>query len=409
MIRHIVDQHADEAAFLWQLRDAAAVGPRYTLSALADLDERVEAHLDGLRVAGPHAWEACAEVLPLETPGEVFVVAALALHAGAFDKLASILDAAGLDPVRSRGIVSAIGWTPLDRIDVSLRAFLEPRGPAALQRFGIAGAALHRADPGPPLTQALFSTDAPLKARALRAVGELGRMDLRSIVRQDFGAADADVRFWAAWSAALLGDAAAAEVLWSFAEGGGQNAVRAIQLAARASPLAIARVQLERVSDARTALLGAVALGDPAGLPRLFDALREPSLARLAGHGIASMTGIDTWSSGFVGRAPEGFSAGPTDDPRDEAVALDPDDVLPWPNADAIEAACRRLPLAAGIRHFAGEPVSEAVLERVLLDGTQSQRMAAAIERCVLSPGVPLEEVRAPGFRQQRGTGEVVS
>jgi uncharacterized protein (TIGR02270 family) len=401
MIRHIVDQHADEAAFLWHLRDTAAVGPRYTLSALADLDERVEAHLDGLRVAGPHAWEACAEVLPLEAPGEVFVVAALALHADAFDKLAAILDAAGLDPVLSRGIVSAMGWTPLDRIGLSLQAFLKPGGPAALQRLGIAGAALHRADPGPTLEQALFSTDAPLKARALRAVGELGRMNLLRVVRQDLGAEHEDVRFWAAFSAALLGDAAAAEVLWSFAEGGGRNAARAIQLAARVSPPAVARGRLDRVGDARTALLGAVALGEPASLPRIFDALRNPALARLAGHGIATMTGLDTRSPGFVGRAPEGFSAGPTDDPRDEDVSPDPDGVLPWPNPDKIEAACFRVPLAAGVRHLAGEPVSEAVIERVLREGTQSQRLAAAIERCVLTPGVPLEEVRAPGFRQR--------
>src|SRR4051812_1330674 len=113
MIRHVVDQHAEEAAFLWHLRAAAAVGPRHTLGALADLDERVEAHLDGLRIAGPRAWEVCAEALPLKEPGEVFVVAALALHLGAHEQLSAVLDAAGLDAVRARGIVSAIGWTPL--------------------------------------------------------------------------------------------------------------------------------------------------------------------------------------------------------------------------------------------------------------------------------------------------------
>lgn len=45
----IIDQHAEGAAFLWLLRDAAVAAPHYSLKDLAGLDNRVEAHLDGLR------------------------------------------------------------------------------------------------------------------------------------------------------------------------------------------------------------------------------------------------------------------------------------------------------------------------------------------------------------------------
>src|SRR5690242_4412825 len=45
----VVGRHADEASFLWLLRDGAVRAPHYTLRDLARLDERVEAHLDGLR------------------------------------------------------------------------------------------------------------------------------------------------------------------------------------------------------------------------------------------------------------------------------------------------------------------------------------------------------------------------
>jgi hypothetical protein len=52
IIAEIVSQHAEEAAFLWLLRSNAVGAPHYSLKDLAKLDGRVEAHLDGLRVAG---------------------------------------------------------------------------------------------------------------------------------------------------------------------------------------------------------------------------------------------------------------------------------------------------------------------------------------------------------------------
>lgn len=52
IIIDIVSQHAEEAAFLWLLRDRAVYAPHYSLADLSELDDRVEAHLDGLRIAG---------------------------------------------------------------------------------------------------------------------------------------------------------------------------------------------------------------------------------------------------------------------------------------------------------------------------------------------------------------------
>ena len=50
VIPDIVSQHVEEAAFLWLLRSNAIRQPHYALKDIAKLDDRVEAHLDGLRV-----------------------------------------------------------------------------------------------------------------------------------------------------------------------------------------------------------------------------------------------------------------------------------------------------------------------------------------------------------------------
>ncbi|HEY5911072.1 MAG TPA: hypothetical protein VJA21_10760, partial [Verrucomicrobiae bacterium] len=74
----VVEQHAEEAAFLWTQRDRAVAAPNYRLKDLARLDERVEAHLDGLRIAGQFGWQLCQKALQEPGPGEVFAAAVLA-------------------------------------------------------------------------------------------------------------------------------------------------------------------------------------------------------------------------------------------------------------------------------------------------------------------------------------------
>ncbi|HZX47842.1 MAG TPA: hypothetical protein VFF47_01335 [Nitrospirota bacterium] len=59
IIPDIITQHAEEVAFLWLLRERAVYAPHYSLKDLAKLDDRVEAHLDGLSIVGDAGWEIC--------------------------------------------------------------------------------------------------------------------------------------------------------------------------------------------------------------------------------------------------------------------------------------------------------------------------------------------------------------
>ncbi|MGZ8952659.1 MAG: hypothetical protein ACXW01_13555, partial [Methylobacter sp.] len=98
VIPHIIDQHAEEAAFLWLLRHNAVYAPHYNLKDLAKLDGRVEAHIDGLRIAGDYGWEACCNNLESKESGEVFATACLALEGNNIDRINKVYQVAEETP-----------------------------------------------------------------------------------------------------------------------------------------------------------------------------------------------------------------------------------------------------------------------------------------------------------------------
>jgi hypothetical protein len=79
VLREIVRQHAEMAAFLWTVYDYHLLHPEENPDMdedrLARLVERLEAHLDGLRVAGDIGREIAYERLAeYAEAGELFVV-----------------------------------------------------------------------------------------------------------------------------------------------------------------------------------------------------------------------------------------------------------------------------------------------------------------------------------------------
>jgi uncharacterized protein (TIGR02270 family) len=157
----------------------------------------------------------------------------------------------------------------------------------------------------------------------------------------------------------------------------------------------------------RLAVIGAGAVGDPVAIPWLFDQMRIPPLARVAGEAFTMITGVDIPYEDLEGEWPEGFEAGPTENPEDDNVEMDPDENLPWPNPALIEScwAKNKGRFRTGTRYLVGQPIAYDHLQQVLRTGYQRQRAAAAIELAMLKPGQPLFEVRAPGFRQQEMLG----
>ncbi|WP_437571831.1 TIGR02270 family protein [Sorangium sp. So ce542] len=409
----LCEEHADQAAFLWLLRDRAARSAAYDLEDLAELDDRLEAHLDGLRLSGDAGWEACRALLRQAEGGEVFGAAIVAVHRWDLRGLARVLDVGGGAPDVSRGIASALGWTPLERVRRLLPGLLSGRCPPALQWLGIAACAAHGEDPGAPLGYALLARDPRLRARALRAAGQLGRVDLLPEVRASLRADDEACRFWAAWSAALLGEGASAQVLWELANGGGPFAAGSASMAMRRMAPAVASTWLRALErsarDPRVPVSAAWALGDPAAVPWLLEVAQDPALARLSGQAISLITGLDLAAEQLARRAPSGARAGPTDDPSDHDVAMDPDGDLPFPDVAGVSAWWRRraAEYRPGTRYLLGRAMTREGLEQALREGHQIARGAAAVELSLRERGRAVFEVRGPGFAQQEALGRL--
>jgi len=402
----VLAQHAEEAAFLWILRNGAVHAPHYLLKDLAKLDLRIEAHLDGLRIGGPHGWAMLKEALALEEPGEIFAAAVVAFESGDPKRTDLVLDAGTATPELAQGVASAIGWLPPKKADRLIKALLGSASKAR-RRAGVAGAAIRRLDFEKGFLDAVRDDDPLLRARGLRAVAELGMTKHAALFSRYLDAVDPAVGYAAAWGGALVsGDPAAVAALQRFAVSPGRKSRDALVLAVRRmTPAAAAawREKLARTPETlRQAVIAAGAAGDPDAVPWLLDQTALPAVARVAGEALAMITGVDLAYQDLDGDQPEGFEAGPNDDPEDENVEPDPDEDLPWPHPGRARGwwESQKSRFTSGKRYLIGREIAAESAREALRTGRQRQRAAAALELTILEPGTPLVEVRAPGFRQ---------
>ena len=391
----ILSQHAENAAFLWHLRSRAIHQPHYSLTDLAKLDLRVDANLDGLRIAGEAGWQISMEALAEGEAGEVFAAAVLAFESGDSDRIETVQKVGTTSPALLDGLVSALGWVGFPQTQPFIRQYLASTNPVD-QRVGIAACGIQRQNPGLALLNAFASPDPLLRSRALRAAGELGLDDLLSETRKHLADTDDRCRFTAAWSVTLFSaDAEALALLTRAAE---SLAVRRMDGAAGGAVRSLA---------SRPTIIAAGAFGDPSSIPWMLEQMKVPELARVAGEAFTMITGVDIAFEDLDADKPEEFEAGPTENPEDEDVAMDPDEHLPWPEPALIAKwwAQHEGGFRPGQRYLVGQPITVPWCRQVLREGRQRQRAAAALEIALREPGQPLFNVAAPGFRQQQILG----
>lgn len=404
----IIERNAEDAMFLWLQRGRAVYSSNYSLADLAALDDRLDAVIEGLKLSGEKGWRICLDALSLAGPEALFAPAVLAFASGRQEWIEEILAAGEKSAAHVRPLISALGWIESEQARPHIETLLASDNPTC-HLIGIGAGAIKRMDMGARLTNYFSSPEPRVRARIFRMTGELGRKDYLRQLQGALKDSDESCRFWAAWSMSLLGDRNdSSTVLMDFAEDNGAYWEMAALTAARTlTPCSVQTVHKNMAGSktaARLAVKLAGAYGDPVLMPWMIEQMGKPALARLAGDAFTMITGVNISSSNLEGAKPKGFQSGPTDDPDDPNVAMDPDRDLPWPNQEIIHDWWKKngMTFDAKARYLNGRPINAGNLQQALITGNQKIRAAAALEKAIIEQGSPLFEVRASAWQQRQ-------
>jgi uncharacterized protein (TIGR02270 family) len=403
----VVLQFADEATALHMIRSALVSAP-VRLPHLGRFDDRLAANIDGLSVSSELSIDILNRSLENTTASAVFTFLVLAIDKNYSAILERLLLIVATKNESIPALLSAFGWvTAANLRGITTRLFAS--SPPLYRLVGLAACGMHYADPGLELAHALMDTDATLRARSFKVVGQLGATAYLAVCTDALQDEDPECAYQAARASALLGDrGASVSALRRIALAPGPRRSQALGLLLKLQPTADAQNTLKTLSQdpacVRLLIQGIGSAGDPHYVPWLIQQMQDLKLSRLAGESFSLITGLDLAYLDLERKPPEGVDFGPNDDPNDDNVAMDEDDGLPWPDVEKISAwwQAHGHRFAPGARYFMGEPPSPAHCLNVLKNGFQRQRMAAAVYLCLMKPGTPLFNCAAPAWRQQR-------
>lgn len=205
----IVEEHFQEAAFLWSQRERALRSSDHALSDIAEGDEyRLVAHLEGLVHAGPRAAEhLLLPALRDGVPCEV-AVAALALLASQERDWTDTVLAALVETAHPEALLSGVALCPSARVDDPLRA-LVPRLRAGLQVLVLEVLAFRSMDPGGVLEPLLTTQEPEVLTAALDCARFAGPVTAHALVARGLSAGGAETRDAAIATGCVIGSRAA--------------------------------------------------------------------------------------------------------------------------------------------------------------------------------------------------------
>jgi uncharacterized protein (TIGR02270 family) len=416
IIPAVVDQHAEDVAMHWQNRRLAVDAPHQTLSTLARIDSRLQASLDGVRIATANKplAEKNAEREEGLSVGYLFTDIVLAVENNAMTDLHRCFTIAKAMPEgkesadAQEAIQTAFAWVSRADLDLTLPKLLNSSS-RFLRHIGFSTCASHQFNLIDSFETALIDSKAAFRAAALSTIAQLCNKTYLPACLAAITDPDQRCAFEAARACVLLGNKnSALPALTNMASIASPYRADALKLLLHIQPPEEVLTTLKPISKDPASirlLIEAIAIsGDPHYVPWLIQQMQDVKLARLAGESFCTVTGISLASAGLETTTPEAFSVGPSDDPNDDDVDLDKDEDLAWPNLEKINQWWRlnHQQYTKGRRYFMGKLPSIDHCTYVLKNGYQRQRKAAALHLSLLQPGTPLFNTSAPAWRQQR-------
>lgn len=244
--------------------------------------------------------------------------------------------------------------------------------------------------------------DVDLNIIAIKAIGKLGYANLMPILLRGLRSRHEDQRFWAAWSAVLLGNRQTAlEIMKSFAlcpmplrqQQALQLILRVVDRQEVDRWIAVVAKHNHRL---HAAMVNAGACDNVAWIPWLLESMCSPERASFAGEAFTLLTGVDLISEGLMRPRVIHPSESQLLGSMELAQSLLPD-------AKAVRAwwAVNQDRYQQDKRYLLGREVTFESCLHLLDTGRQYQRVIAALELSLLKASFPLLETQASSFQQR--------
>jgi uncharacterized protein (TIGR02270 family) len=286
IVEPVLREHVEMAAFQWAQRDTLLQEDPPDLDAVATVDARLEANLDGIRIAGKAAWPFIIDAFETyPEKGELFVTAFHAIETEDAKRIEQAVCFARVAEEGPRGLCGAFEWLPPAATRDHVRNWIHSTDPIRCEA-AIAACAAHGADPGELLPRLLAHPGAGPRAASCSLAATFGRQDAVSALRKALGDPEGAVRDSAAAALARLGHRDGEALLKQRVLAMEEGWPKLLRTLIAATPDADMRDWLTGLNAAPEtkviAVRGAGMLGDRSLLAWLIRLMRDPALAQAA-------------------------------------------------------------------------------------------------------------------------------
>ncbi len=404
----VLEEHLDEASFLWSQWERALVAARHDLSDTAELEERLLAHVDGLVIGGEPA--AAELLLPgLETDErERISASALALLSGPgkreLEETLGVLDSG--DEVQRAGVARALELSEREGLDALLLERLSSEDPA-LKAVAFQVLSFRGAVPPETRTQWLYQDEAGLVIAALRDPRPLPRDVAQTVLPQLLVDPRPGVREAAIVSGLVSGSRAAWKACRKVAEEGGTGRGLCLALMALGGDEQDTQwlAELAREESSRADVLWALGFsGHELSAEACLKWMDDAKTAALAGEAFSAITGLKLEGEFRLAPEEEDDALVPLEqEDLDANLVPGPEASLPLPKREPVEHWWQKAQkdFTRGTRYLRGNKLDASGLLEALGSEPMRRRPMLALELAIRSRGTHLLQTRAFTRRQR--------
>jgi uncharacterized protein (TIGR02270 family) len=397
--RPIFERLLDDVAFLWLQRSQVVDHPAYFQWDLAAMDERMQNYFRALLQAPDISWALFEESVDVADAGYFFASAVLAFRTLNTKNIQKLVEWSTGNREGIAGISSALAYLPGSLVHPWIKKFLISQNKHH-QYLALSACHLRREDPRSYLTKILQQPDIKshkdLFITALKLAGTLKRADMLPLLHSAMADKCIEVKFWAAWSCALLKDTTAIPVLKKFAKADNHWQKDALTSLLLLLDTAEARALVDGLSrneaTRRQAIEGCTVLSDASALPWLLQMAKLEEFNQKATQAVVTITGISLENDWLKPHAPL----------VEENDFADLDEELPRVDPDKLMSAWQQNSARwkSGQRYFLGEPLETRKILNLYQHANQAHRRTAALHLATLLSDRPLlDHARAEVFQ----------